>query len=269
MPTLITVRIRSVGADAVIASGVESGGHRGTFIGEQADATLGVADLVPAVVAAVIPLSMLVAFIGMNVFGISANLISLGAIDFGMIVDGAVVMMENSMRRLQHKPAGTSAEHEIRESAQPGTVYLLDHPYQEKRVLARRIVVFQVHDNVFLFAVIRYALQALGRPIHVRLPATFRWDGVDPAVVPRVAAPQSSERQRGALQGPVHLHRLQAVRRAAGMEAAARPEQRADRHLVQADQALEEGAHRAMTCSHSRASAAWKAVRLGPLRGTP
>ncbi len=71
------------------------------------------------IVAAVIPLSMLVAFIGMNVFGISANLMSLGAIDFGMIVDGAVVMMENSMRRLQH-PEGIGAEEayeEIRHSA--------------------------------------------------------------------------------------------------------------------------------------------------------
>jgi len=53
------------------------------------------------IVAAVIPLSMLVGFIGMQAFGISANLMSLGAIDFGMIVDGAVVMMENSIRRLQ------------------------------------------------------------------------------------------------------------------------------------------------------------------------
>ncbi|MFB3825746.1 MAG: efflux RND transporter permease subunit [Bryobacteraceae bacterium] len=56
------------------------------------------------IVAAVIPLSMLVAFLGMEAFGISANLMSLGAIDFGMIVDGAVVMMENSMRRLQREP---------------------------------------------------------------------------------------------------------------------------------------------------------------------
>ena len=55
------------------------------------------------IVAAVIPLSMLIAFIGMRIFGISANLMSLGAVDFGMIVDGAVVMTENSMRRLQHK----------------------------------------------------------------------------------------------------------------------------------------------------------------------
>jgi cobalt-zinc-cadmium resistance protein CzcA len=50
-------------------------------------------------VALVIPLSMLAAFIGMRLFGVSANLMSLGAIDFGLIVDGAVVMMENFIRR--------------------------------------------------------------------------------------------------------------------------------------------------------------------------
>ncbi len=56
------------------------------------------------IVAAVIPLSMLCTFIGMNGLGLSANLMSLGAIDFGMVVDGSVVMMENIVRRLHHKP---------------------------------------------------------------------------------------------------------------------------------------------------------------------
>lgn len=56
------------------------------------------------IVAAVIPLSMLCTFIGMNGLGLSANLMSLGAIDFGMVVDGSVVMMENIMRHLHHKP---------------------------------------------------------------------------------------------------------------------------------------------------------------------
>ena len=51
------------------------------------------------IVAAVIPLAMLTGFIGMRLFGVSANLMSLGAIDFGLIVDGAVVMMENFVRR--------------------------------------------------------------------------------------------------------------------------------------------------------------------------
>ena len=55
------------------------------------------------ITALVIPLSMLISFLGMRVFGISANLMSLGAIDFGMIVDGAVVMMENSVHRLEEK----------------------------------------------------------------------------------------------------------------------------------------------------------------------
>ena len=57
---------------------------------------------VPAslIVAAVIPLSMLAAFVGMNAMGVSGNLMSLGAIDFGLIVDGSVVMMENIFRRL-------------------------------------------------------------------------------------------------------------------------------------------------------------------------
>ena len=51
------------------------------------------------VVAATIPLSMLFAFVMMKLTGIPANLLSLGAIDFGIIVDGAVVMVENIMRR--------------------------------------------------------------------------------------------------------------------------------------------------------------------------
>lgn len=52
------------------------------------------------VVAVVIPFSMLFGVIGMVSFGVSANLMSLGAVDFGMIVDGAVVMMENAIRHL-------------------------------------------------------------------------------------------------------------------------------------------------------------------------
>jgi len=47
------------------------------------------------IAAVVIPLSMLVAFIGMNLTGVSGNLMSLGAIDFGLMVDGAVVVLES------------------------------------------------------------------------------------------------------------------------------------------------------------------------------
>jgi heavy metal efflux system protein len=67
-------------------------------------------------VAAVIPLSLLAGFAGMLAFGISANLMSLGAIDFGMIVDGAVVMMENSVAHLGDR-AGRSPLETIRASA--------------------------------------------------------------------------------------------------------------------------------------------------------
>lgn len=52
------------------------------------------------IVALAIPLSMLFAITGMNRFGISGNLMSLGAIDFGLIVDGSVVMVEHTIRRL-------------------------------------------------------------------------------------------------------------------------------------------------------------------------
>jgi len=55
------------------------------------------------IVASVIPLSMLFAFIGMQEFGLAANLMSLGAIDFGMIVDGSVVMVENIVHKLQEE----------------------------------------------------------------------------------------------------------------------------------------------------------------------
>ncbi len=52
------------------------------------------------VVASVIPLSMLFALGMMNTFGVSANLMSLGAIDFGLIVDGAVIIVESIVHRL-------------------------------------------------------------------------------------------------------------------------------------------------------------------------
>lgn len=54
------------------------------------------------IVASVIPLSMLVAFVGMALFGYSANLMSLGALDFGLIVDASVVMVESFIRRMEH-----------------------------------------------------------------------------------------------------------------------------------------------------------------------
>jgi cobalt-zinc-cadmium resistance protein CzcA len=53
--------------------------------------------------ASVIPLSLLAAFLAMKRFGLSANLMSLGALDFGLIVDASVVMVENFVRRLHER----------------------------------------------------------------------------------------------------------------------------------------------------------------------
>ncbi len=53
-------------------------------------------------VASVIPLAMLFAIILMNTFGVSGNLMSLGALDFGLIVDGAVIIVEAVMHQLTH-----------------------------------------------------------------------------------------------------------------------------------------------------------------------
>ncbi|MBS1688688.1 MAG: CusA/CzcA family heavy metal efflux RND transporter, partial [Bacteroidetes bacterium] len=53
-------------------------------------------------VASVIPLAMLFAVIMMNLFGVSGNLMSLGALDFGLIVDGAVIIVEAVMHKLSH-----------------------------------------------------------------------------------------------------------------------------------------------------------------------
>ena len=57
------------------------------------------------VITSVIPLSLLLAMVGMRHLGISANLMSLGAIDFGMIVDGSLVLVENTLRRQSARPA--------------------------------------------------------------------------------------------------------------------------------------------------------------------
>ena len=57
------------------------------------------------ITAMVIPLSMLFTFTGMVQYKVSANLMSLGALDFGTIIDGAVVIVENCVRRLAHAQA--------------------------------------------------------------------------------------------------------------------------------------------------------------------
>ncbi len=56
-----------------------------------------------AIVAIIIPLALLATFIGLKFKGIPANLLSLGAMDFGIIVDGAVIVVENIFRRVSHE----------------------------------------------------------------------------------------------------------------------------------------------------------------------
>lgn len=67
-------------------------------------------------VATIIPLSMLFAAILMRIFNVSGNLMSLGALDFGLIVDGAVVMVENTVRRR------AEAQHEGQEESPERTI---------------------------------------------------------------------------------------------------------------------------------------------------
>ncbi len=62
-------------------------------------------------VASVIPLSMLFAVSMMNAFGVSANLMSMGALDFGLIVDGAVIVVESLLFLLHQRFLNTSLDH--------------------------------------------------------------------------------------------------------------------------------------------------------------
>lgn len=88
------------------------------------------------VVASVIPLALLFAITMMKLFGVSGNLMSLGAIDFGIIVDGAVIIVEAIIHRLQVKKAGQlttqqmndevyEASSKIRSSAAFGEIIIL------------------------------------------------------------------------------------------------------------------------------------------------
>ena len=73
------------------------------------------------ITAAVIPLSMLATITGMVQSGVSANLMSLGALDFGLIVDGAVIIVENCIRRLsqaQHSQSQDNGQLPLRERLQ-------------------------------------------------------------------------------------------------------------------------------------------------------
>lgn len=67
------------------------------------------------ITAAVIPLAMLATITGMVQTGVSANLMSLGALDFGLIVDGAVIIMENAIRRLAEAQRNNGGKLELKD----------------------------------------------------------------------------------------------------------------------------------------------------------
>jgi cobalt-zinc-cadmium resistance protein CzcA len=79
-----------------------------------------------AIVASIIPLALLGTFIGLSLVGIPANLLSLGAMDFGIIVDGAVIVIENIFRRLgeankanDHRPHTRTIHEAVMEIGRP------------------------------------------------------------------------------------------------------------------------------------------------------
>ncbi|WP_051362424.1 efflux RND transporter permease subunit [Solimonas soli] len=69
------------------------------------------------IVAGVIPLALLATFIGLQMLGVPANLLSLGAMDFGILVDGAVIVVENIFVRLAQRPHGNNTRETVAEGA--------------------------------------------------------------------------------------------------------------------------------------------------------
>ncbi|MCX7140136.1 MAG: CusA/CzcA family heavy metal efflux RND transporter [Proteobacteria bacterium] len=101
------------------------------------------------IVASVIPLSLLAAFIMMDARGVSANLISLGAVDFGIIIDSAVVLVEALMVRLavaqtEHNPV--HAGYGWRMQALKHTVVDLGHP-----ILFSKAIIITAFLPIFTF----------------------------------------------------------------------------------------------------------------------
>jgi cobalt-zinc-cadmium resistance protein CzcA len=84
------------------------------------------------IVSSVIPISMMFSFIGMKYLGISANIMSLGAIDFGMIVDGSIVVIENTIKKIEsqnkEKTVFNIVQDSLKEIAKPiffGTLIIM------------------------------------------------------------------------------------------------------------------------------------------------
>jgi cobalt-zinc-cadmium resistance protein CzcA len=87
-------------------------------------------------VALTIPLALLIAFIFMHHFKIPANLLSLGAIDFGILVDGSVVVLENILRRREREQERPLTRGCHRGHAAGGAPHLLRHGRDHRRLPA-------------------------------------------------------------------------------------------------------------------------------------
>jgi cobalt-zinc-cadmium resistance protein CzcA len=93
------------------------------------------------ITAAVIPITMLMTAAGMNGLGVSGNLMSLGALDFGLIVDGAVIIVENALRRLAERQ-----EHE-------GRLLTREERMEETTLAAKEMVRPTVYGQLIIFLV--------------------------------------------------------------------------------------------------------------------
>ena len=102
------------------------------------------------IVAITIPISLMVAFICMYNFNIPANLLSLGAIDFGIIVDGAIVVMENILRRRESRPEDVLIENDILKSSLQVT----------QPIFFGILVIISAYSVLFAFQQIEYKLFA-------------------------------------------------------------------------------------------------------------
>ena len=98
-----------------------------------------------AIVALMIPLSLLATFIGLRLRGIPANLLSLGAMDFGIIVDGAVIVVENVFRTLAGRKAG-----DVKGAREPVRRAILDATVQVGRpTLFSMLIIIVAHIPIF------------------------------------------------------------------------------------------------------------------------
>src|SRR2546430_3034865 len=98
-----------------------------------------------AIVAVTIPLALLATFLGLTFLGIPANLLSLGAMDFGIIVDGAVIVIENVFRRLTEE----AHEHHTLDDAARKNVILEAAVEVGRPTLFSMLIIIAAHIPIF------------------------------------------------------------------------------------------------------------------------